>query len=383
MLYPAAKSPDADGKDINDAPGLNFLSIQTRLTGNISAPDAFGAKVNGIIEADFFGNENAAFVDANGFRLRHAFAKLTWSSTELLFGQYWHPLFIANNFSDVISFNTGAPFQPFSRNPQIRLTQKFSDISIFGAVLAQRDFTSPGGSTSSRNSAMPELQVQIQYNSKSTDGKDEILLGAGGGFKSLKPQLNSEKSGKKYVTEESVGGFSSTAFFKIKSSDLTFKLQGVYGQNLFDLTMLGGYAISEILDTNKNSVKYTPINTLSAWTELIYNIDNVSLALWGGYTQNLGSDDKILYYTNKVVGTDATLRGSTADNSSAIKNILRVSPRVVLTSGKLNFAFEVEYTSAAYALKDNSKLIRDEFGVISSTENVSNIRALFSVILKF
>jgi hypothetical protein len=385
LLYPSPKSMDAENNDINAKPNFNFLSIQTRLTGSISAPDAFGAKINGVIEADFFGNENANFVDANGFRLRHAYAKMSWGTTELLFGQYWHPLFIPACFSDVISFNTGAPFQPFSRNPQIRITQKFNNFSMIGVAAAQRDFTSPGGSTALRNSSIPELQGQIQYESKSTDGKEEILAGLGGGYKSLIPQLNSEKNGKKYVTDESIGGFSSTAFLKIKNSSITFKLQGVYGQNLFDLTMLGGYAISEILDTNKNSVKYTPINTLSGWSELIYNIDNISLALWAGYTQNLGSNDKILSYTNKVGGTDVTLRGTAVDNSSAIKSILRISPRVVLTSVKFNFAFEIEYTSAAYAIQDNTGRLhsRDEYGKITITENTSNTRALFSVILKF
>jgi hypothetical protein len=56
----------------------------------------------------------------------------------------------------------------------------------------------------------------------------------------------------------------------------------------------------------------------------------------------------------------------------------------VLTSDKINFAFELEYTSAGYATKDtNGKLKRDEFGVITETKNIANIRPLFSVILKF
>ncbi len=117
LLYPKEVSNDAEGNDINDKTSFNFLSIQTRITGKITAPDAFGAKTSALIEADFFGNENAAFVDANGFRLRHAYVKLNWEKTELLTGQFWHPFFIPGCFSGVVSFNTGAPMQPFSRNP--------------------------------------------------------------------------------------------------------------------------------------------------------------------------------------------------------------------------------------------------------------------------
>lgn len=390
LLYPSPESFDSEGNDINAEPSLNFLSIQTRLTGNISAPDAFGAKISGVIEADFFGNENAAFVDANGFRLRHAFAKMKWDKIELLFGQFWHPLFIPSNFSDVISFNTGAPFQPFSRNPQMRLTYKFGNYSAMGALCAQRDFTSPGGSISLRNSAIPEMQAQFQYEKISDEGKKEFLIGVGGGYKILKPLIFTEKfdtptqTTKKYLTDETLNSFSSTIYLKYKNPLFTYKLQGVYGQNLFDMTMLGGYGISEMIDPAKNKVAYSPINTMSVWSEIITKVSNFQIALWGGYTENLGADEKILSYTNKAGGTEATLRGSSADNANAIKNILRLSPRVVLVGEKINLALEFEYTSAGYAKKDsNGKLIRDEYGVITSTQNISNLRSVFSVILKF
>lgn len=383
LLYPLGKFPDAEGIDINGEPSLNFLSIQTRLTGHISAPDALGAKITGVIEADFFGNENAAFVDANGFRLRHAFAKMSWDNTELLFGQFWHPLFIPQNFSDVISFNTGAPFQPFSRNPQLRITHKLGSISLIGAVCTQRDFTSPLGSAPLRNAALPELQGQLQYESKSQNGH-LLLAGAGGGYKIIRPLLSDTVGTRRYLKDETLGGFSSTAFFKYQTPSFTYKLQGVYGQNLFDLLLMGGYAISEVIDETKEKVKYTPINTFSAWTELIQNVGKFQLALWAGYTENLGSDDKIIKYSNAIDGRDATLRGTTADNSSAIKGVIRVSPRAVLVLGKLSLALEVEYTSAAYALKDiNGKLLRDDYGKITATENISNIRTLFACILKF
>jgi hypothetical protein len=131
-------------------------------------------------------------------------------------------------------------------------------------------------------------------------------------------------------------------------------------------------------------VKYAPLNTFSAWTELITNVSSFQLALWAGFTEILGADENLVSYTNKVGGTLSTLRGTAADNSSAIKNVLRISPRVVLVSEKINLAFELEYTMAGYALKDaNGKLLRDESGLITSTENISNIRSLFAVILKF
>ena len=144
LLYPDNIAADAKGKDVNDKSSFNILSIQTRLRGAITGPDAFGAKTSGVIEADFFGNASSGLDDVNGFRLRHAFVKLNWKTTELLVGQYWHPMFIAESFPGVISFNTGAPFQPFSRNPQIRFSKSFGGLKLITCVFAQRDFTNMG-----------------------------------------------------------------------------------------------------------------------------------------------------------------------------------------------------------------------------------------------
>lgn len=385
LLYPAGRNYDSEGKDINDNPSFNFISIQTRLTGNITAPDALGAKISGVVEADFFGNENAAFVDANGFRLRHAFAKLSWEKTELLLGQFWHPFFIQDCFSEVISFNTGAPMQPFARNPQIRIVHKLGDFSILGAATAQRDFTSPGGSNVLRNAFIPDMNAQLQFRKVYPDSKSEIYTGIGAEFKSIKPLLQSEKSGKKYSTDERVNSYALTAFFKYKNPSFTYKVQGIYGQNLFDLTMLGGYAVKSVIDTNKNTVAYTTPNTLSLWSEFILtSVKNLQFGLWAGYTENFGSDDNILIYSNKVNGVDMTVRAAAPDNSSDIKSVLRISPRIVWILERLNFAFETEYTAAQYALKDASgKLYRDSKGKITETETISNIRFLFSAILKF
>ncbi|MBU4267500.1 MAG: hypothetical protein KJ808_01420 [Acidobacteria bacterium] len=378
LLYPADFLPDADNRDINAEASLNFLSIQTRLTCAITSPDAFGARVKGVIEADFFGNENAAFVDVNGFRLRHAYAQLSWEKTQLLLGQYWHPLFIPGCFSEVISFNTGSPIQPFSRNPQIRVIHHPGKFHLIAAVSAQRDFTSAGGSNVLRNSALPEFQAQVQYEIKNTATRREFLAGFGGGVKWLRPLLNTEADGKKYVTDQTLSSYSFTAFAKMKCPAFTCKLQGVYGTNLYDLLMIGGYGVSTVTDPLRNTVAYTATRTLSVWSEGMTQGKTMQLGLWAGFTSNLGGAAPILYYSDRVGGTLGTVRGAN------IKSILRISPRLVLISGKFNFALETEYTSAAYAAKDEfGNLSRDSHGVIDLTQNLANMRVLFATILKF
>jgi hypothetical protein len=155
-LYPDNVLYDAAMKDLNANPSFHILNIQTRLKGDISGPDAFGAKTSGAIEAEFFGTNES---DLNGFRLRHAYVKMDWQKTILIIGQTWHPMFPAESFPGTISFNTGAPFTPFSRNPQVRVTRKFSHVSFTLTAYAQRDFTSSGPDGASnkymRNSGLP------------------------------------------------------------------------------------------------------------------------------------------------------------------------------------------------------------------------------------
>jgi hypothetical protein len=399
LLYPAAISRDAQGNDMNDKKSFNFLSIQSRLSGKITGPDAFKAKTSGVIEADFFGNENAVFVDVNGFRLRHAYVKLNWKSRELLFGQTWHPLFVAANFPGVVSFNTGSPFQPFSRNPQIRFTQKFGKFSLMAAACSQRDFVSPGGSSLSlRNSAIPDMNLQFQYSTKNDSNKTEFLVGLGGGYKILSPRLNSEiittvtpakdvidttttpwrvvhtdavKTTKKYKVDETVSSYYFLAFMKYKCKAVTVKMYGTYGQNMFDQTMIGGYVITGISDSLKDQKEYTPLTTMSAWAEIMTNGSKVQFGLFGGYTQNLGAGNDIVDYSTTTRGAD-------------ILRAYRVAPRVIFISGKFQIMTELEWTSAFYATKNSlGALNRDKTGVVTGSSDIANLRALFAVQYNF
>ena len=379
LLYPENISADANGKDVNAKPSFNILSIQTRLKGAITGPDAFGAKTSGVMEADFFGNAGSGLDDVNGFRLRHAFVKLNWKTTELLVGQYWHPMFIAESFPGVISFNTGAPFQPFSRNPQIRFSKTLGGLKLIAALFAQRDFTNMGpeyvfanntySSTSVssskflRNAAIPNLHFQMQYNPKST----EHLVGIGVDYKTLMPEIYTvnNANNKKYESSEKIGSISGIAFAKLKFKLLTVKIEGVYAQNASDLVMIGGYAVSQINDTATGNKNFSNMNTGSLWLDANTHGKKIQLGLFVGYTKNMGASE--------------TLKTSTFyARGSNIDNVFRLSPRVVFISGKLDIAFELEHTIANYG-----KLTANTKAELSDLKAVANTRALIAFTYKF
>ena len=361
LLYPSNEDLDADGNDINAKANFNMLSIQTRLRATLTGPDALGAKTIGVIEGAFFGHTNG---DLNGFRLRHAFVKLSWEKTSLLVGQYWHPAFVTYCFPGTVSFNTGVPFVPFTRNPQIRVTQKLGKFNLMFTALSQVDFTSTGpegvGRQYMRNSAIPALNLRFEYRNVNTDENKEFLIGASVNFKMLTPRLETDSN---YKTTETVSSFSETFYVKLKLPKVTFKLQGVYAEDPFNWLMIGGYVVEEITDPGKDFRSYIPIRTASGWLDIHSNGKKWQVGLLAGYAQNMGASK------------DFT--GPVYQRGSDIAYLYRIAPRFVYNSGKFRIAPEIEYTVAAYG-----KTIEAN-GLVKDTKEIGNVRFLLGVYFFF
>lgn len=372
LLWPSAESLDSRAVDINDKSNFNFLSVQSRLTGAISGPDAFGAKTSGLIEGDFFAQAND---NINLFRLRHAFIKLNWEKTEILAGQYWNPLFVTSCFPGTISFNTGTPLQSFARNPQVRLTQTYGDFSIIVAALAQRDYTSRGPDPANnavtkvsseflRNSSIPDMHFQLHYNIKSAESA--IVLGTGIAYKTIVPRLASVVAANSYAVDETLSSLTAIAFSKITLKNITIKLQARYGENISDLLSISGFAVKSIINPITGEVDYTPLKNSTVWGEIHSNGSKVQVGIFGGYLKNLGTKEEMSSVSNSVYGLGTN-----------IESLLRVAPRIVFISSKTRLACELEYTSAAYGSNYN------RFYVPANTTTVSNLRVLFSAIYAF
>jgi len=368
LLYPANENLDAEGNDINAKASFNMLSIQTRLRGTITGPDALGAKTSGVIEGAFFGHTNG---DINGFRLRHAFVKLQWKKTALLVGQYWHPNFVTYCFPGVVSFNTGAPFIPFTRNPQIRVTQNLGKFNLIFTALSQLDFTSTGpqgpGRQYLRNSAVPTLNLRFEYRNINTEENKEFAIGASVNFKMLTPRLETDSN---YKTSETITSISEMIFLKMKFPKVTFKIQGVYAQDPFNWLMIGGYAVESLSDPMKDYRNYTPITTASGWLDIHSNGKKWQVGLLAGYSKNLGADKDI--------------SGPTYQRGADIAYLYRISPRFVYNSGKFRIAPEIEYTVAAYATKDANGILNiDSKGMVTDSKEIGNVRFLLGVYFFF
>jgi hypothetical protein len=338
MILPAAENM-VNGDDINDQSNFNILSIQSRLKGTITGPDFFGMKTSGVIEAAFFGNSNAT---TGELRLRHAFVKLSNDNLDILIGQYWNPMFITAVFPGVYSFNTGVPFQPFSRNPQIRFTTK-GNVKFIGALYTERDFKTRGASVS--QAGMPQIHAQLQFGSV-----QNTVGGVGFNFKSARPALGDDN-----VTSTVFIGY-----FRTKLGEATWKAEATYGQNMSDVLQIGGFGID-------SSGEYISNDTFSMWTELMgdFSSGNMEWGIFGGYSSNGGFGEAVTY-------SDGFLGNN-------VESVFRVAPRIGWKSGKLKIGLEGEFTSAQYG---NLDAVSGDI-VTTGVDAVSNFRLLTTAIYKF
>jgi hypothetical protein len=232
------------------------------------------------------------------------------------------------------------------------------DLKLMIAALSQRDFASSGGSEVLRNSGVPDMHFQVHYGSQNNETGTGFLAGIGAEYKTIVPRLAStDTSGASVKVEESVGSMAAMAFCKVKLNPVTIKVEGIYGQNLTDLLMIGGYAVTDT-DPVTGKRDYAPTNTMSTWIDVHTNGKKIQAGLFGGFSQNMGTDEDI---TGSIYGLGTN-----------IESILRISPRVIFNSGSARFAGELEYTSAAFGTPDAN-------GIPDDPTSVANLRFLLGV----
>jgi len=362
-LYPLAENLDINGDDLNKNLSLNMLGLQARPTIKAIGPNAFGAKVSGVLEGDFLGiSQN----DTRMLRLRHGFLKLNWENSELLMGHTWHPMFLTECFPATVSMGAGVPFHVLNRAPQARFTANLgSSMSLMGALLIHGYHKSVGPGDAQRNSGLPDAQFQFKFKN------DYVFSSFTAGYKFLTPRLETVGGVK---TNETIGSFNLSANAKLSFDPITIKVEGIYGQNLTNFVMIGGYGAAEdpTLPAN-DDYEYTNINTMSVWSDISFNFDFIEAAIFAGYSSNLGAKDDFYSLTGYERGVDAA-------TGKRLDYIFRLSPRVIIKSGKVDFGLEYLMTGAVYGTLDT---VNPEYSFEDTDKPTINNRIIFAARYKF
>lgn len=352
---PKDEALNAKGEDMNANPTFRFLAITSRVGLDVKDYQFGKTKVGAKIETDFYCmNGNVAVL-----RLRQAYATLGWDglgkgqkqSASLKVGQAWHP--IAADQPYVIDLETGTPFNPFSRTPQVMLDYNFSkNFTLTGGFIWQMQYlsTGPNGASDSyiKYGCTPEFYAGVTF--KSNNG---FLGRVGMDVLSIKPRWRDANGSK---VDDRLTTVNPYVYAQYAACDFSVNAKVVYASAGEHFNMLSGYGVTDI--NSDGSWEYAPLHSTASYVSVKYGC---KLQVQGmiGYMKNLGTSKDLYSDTTipsaLIVGdpdntkyTSSKYLYLSGNGFSNLNSIIRVTPTVVYNLGKLSFGLEYDITAAQY-----------------------------------
>ena len=351
--YPMDVKLDAEGNDLNDQDNSNMYLLYSRLGLDVKGPKLGSANTSAKIEFDFRGSGTTLSL----IRLRHAYFNFDWGKSSVLAGQTWHPFF-GEVSPSILNLNTGAPFQPFSRAPQVRYRYYNNGLQLTASAVWQSQFLSNGPDGKSnkyiKNSCIPEIHFGADYKNKN------LIVGGGAEVISLVPRTQSSVGDKVYKVNERITSVSGEVHVKYTTPMWYFAAKSTLASNLTQTSMLGGYGVCNV-DTITGKQYYTPIRTSSSWINVVWG-KKWKVGVFGGYMKNLGT----AYAVSNVYGT-----------GTDIDQLVSGTAEVTYNLPNWRIGLEYNYTAAWYG-KLNPKN-----GKIIDTHAIGNNRIVASATFSF
>ncbi len=373
--FPKDEDFDANGNDRNGSGSSNMYTVYSRMGFDFAGPMIGKAKTSAKIEFDFRGHDND---NLSALRLRHAYFNFDWGKNKFLVGQTSHPFF-GDVSPQILNLNTGSPFQPFGRAPQIRYRYNSGALQLQAAALWQSQFKSHGptaddgtGSGNKRNqyphknSNVPELALGLDYKANGW------IIGAGIDMLSIVPRTKAVGGdGTTFKVDERLTTVSYEAHVKYQKEKLFFAAKSTLGSNFTHTSMMGGYAVKS-QDSKTGEREYTPFRNSSNWINIVYG-KKWKPGIFIGYIKNLGTADD-MDLDNKVIYGSGT----------EIDQLLSGTFELTYNVPHWKIGAEYNYTSAWYGKKDDKgKYIYQKNGKVTDTHAVGNNRLVLSATYSF
>lgn len=369
-------------EDLNAVSTFRFLSLTTRVGLNIVGYKWRGTEFGGKIEADFYAGLSSKTGQTHSvsgtaqFRLRQAYLTLGWDSLkigkdfariDLLVGQTWHPM--AADLCDAISLNSGAPFGPFSRTPQVKLDARLGKyFTLTAAGLWQMQYLSIGPEGQSAEymlySKTPEGYLGLNFHANG------FLLRAGANVLSISPRHLGTVLALDGITsvtvkvKDRITTASPFLYIQYKKGDFSIKAKSIFAESGEHMNLQGGYGVKAI--NVDGSWEYTPTRNSSTWVSIVYggkvgaqedkHPQKLQGILFGGYVHNFGTKEALI---------DANGDGKYDfyyPRANNMNKMWRLSPTLLYTVGKFQVGLEYEITSVQYGKGtkvDDHGLVKD------------------------
>lgn len=322
--------------DLNEQSSLRYAAITSRIGLNVTGYEYNGLKVGAKIETDFY-NGISGVTGTAVLRLRQAYLTVGKNDWLVTAGQAWHPMAI--DMPDVFSLNTGAPFGPFSRTPQVKFDYKFNDaLSLTASAIWQMQYTSAGPKGASADyikyGCTPEFYLGLNYKN------DGLLLRAGAAVLSIKPRNNNGS----VKVDDRITTVTPFLYGQYQSGLFSVKVKTTYAEAGEHVNLNGGYGISGV-KSDGVSYEYTPTRNSSTWASFMYG-KKTQWILFAGYVKNFGTKDE-LYGSVNGYAPAANLYFS-KNSFSNMNQMWRLTPTVIHNIGKFAIGLEYEVTSVQY-----------------------------------
>ena len=381
-FYMPKDSKMVDGVDQNQVPSFRMLALTTRLGVNVDGYRIGELKANGTVEADFYCMSGSMAA----FRLRQAYVGLLWDNLvlgDLLVnvGQTWHPM--AADFPHITNLETGAPFNPVNRSPQVMFHWTVGKFTWTGGILYPMQYLPVGPIYSTDpvwNSSLGKYEPKTTYSTtKSAEFNKygmipEVYVGValksggflgkvGANFFSSMPRWQApaitivDEATKELafdydhtsMLKERLYAISPFVFLQFTKGSFQLKAKSILAQSGEHMNLLSGYAGS--YNWSKHALEYTPMQDWASFISFQAGRKFQFLCMLG-YMQQLGTTRSVFaYLANDRLNT--LWLNTSADNK--IQRAFRATPTLALNLGKLTFSLEYNCTGAWFGEGDRNR----------------------------
>ena len=322
--------------DLNAGFNWRYLSLTTRLGLDVSAYKFGRMNLSGKVEADFYslsGTGASAIIPQ--LRLRQAFVKLTWdeSPLALTLGQAWHPMGV--DLPHITNLESGAPFNPFNRSPQVTLDYTAGDFTFTASVLYLNHFlpTGPNGkSTEYYKYGLPELYLGAAYKS----GK--FLAKLGFDMVNMRPYRTVADNGTTVKAKGLLSTISPFLFLQYTDGKFQLRAKTIFAQAGEHMNLLSGYGVASY-DAATHTYTYTPMQDWASFVSFQYG-KKTQLMCTLGYFKQFGTTRDLLdpvgeFWMNTAADTK-------------IQQAFRATPTIAWNIGKFTVSLEYNLTAAQF-----------------------------------
>lgn len=332
FYMPKDQKLNAAGEDANAISSFRFAALTSRLGLDVTGYEVGGYKIGAKIETDFYSGVSGVTGTAT-LRLRQGFVTVAKDGRSWKIGQAWTPM--AADLPDIFSLESGAPFGPFSRTPQV--TADFNlgkHFTITASAIWQMQYTSMGPNGSSADyikyGCTPEFYLGLTYKTGGFLGR------VGADLLSIAPRHTATVGGTTVKVKDRFTAVSPFLYLQYSKNLLKLKLKTTYGNGGEHFNLMSGYAVSSTSDAKK--WEYTPIRNSATWFTASYGKKFVGAILLG-YSKNLGT-------SKEIAGPEYIFfqKNGTAN----FNQMYRIQPEFTYNLGKFTVGLEYMLTGVQY-----------------------------------